>query len=73
MPRLPSYKTKKVVNKLESLGFVFVRQRGSHAFYRNLQTGKTTVVPIHAKEIGRGLLRKIINDCDISVEDFVNA
>jgi len=43
-------------NWLEKEGFVSVRQKGSHRFYRH-PDGRTTVVPIHAnRDISRGLL-----------------
>ena len=35
--------------------------------------GRSTVVPIHpAQEIGPGLLRKIIRDAGVSVDEFMN-
>ena len=62
-----------MIRKIEVLGFIAVRQKGSHRFYKNILTGNTTVIPIHSKEIGKGLLRKILRDCDLSVEEFVEA
>jgi predicted RNA binding protein YcfA (HicA-like mRNA interferase family) len=60
-----------VLKALESLGFVVVRQRGSHVFLRHAD-GRSTVVPIHSREdIGRGLLRKIIRDAQVEVEEFL--
>ncbi|MEE9236989.1 MAG: type II toxin-antitoxin system HicA family toxin [Thermoplasmata archaeon] len=48
-----------------------MRQKGSHVFLRH-PDGQRTVVPVHsAEEIGRGLLRKIIRDAKVSVEDFL--
>jgi hypothetical protein len=35
-------------------------QQGSHAFYRHPQTRRTTVVPVHSKELPRWLLKRII-------------
>jgi len=35
--------------------------------------GRTTVIPFHkGKDIGRGLLRTILNDIHISPQDFQN-
>ncbi len=74
MPKLQTYKSSEVARKLQNLGFVMIRHRkGSHAFYMNHVTKKTTVLPMHAGDIGRGLLRKIIRDCDIAIDDFIKA
>lgn len=36
--------------------------------------GRRTVVPVHAREtIGPGLLRKILNDADLTADDIENA
>lgn len=48
-----------------------LRQKGGHIFMRH-PDGRTTVVAYHKKEdIGRGLLRKIIRDAKMSVEEFM--
>ena len=60
----------KVCKAIEKLGFIQVRQKGSHIFYRH-PDGRTTVVPFHkGEDISKGLLVKIIRDCDISKEEF---
>ena len=55
---------------LESEGFVRARQKGSHRFYRHAEDGRTTVVPMHASDLDRTLIRKILKDIDMSAEDF---
>ena len=45
MPMTP----KEIVRLLEQNGFVFVSSSGSHRKYHNPTTGKTTIVPFHAK------------------------
>jgi predicted RNA binding protein YcfA (HicA-like mRNA interferase family) len=47
MPKPPVLKPKEVVAILERLGFVEVRQRGSHRQYRHAD-GRGTTVPFHA-------------------------
>jgi len=54
---------------LESIGFLLVRQRGSHRFYR-YSDGRTTVVPMHANDLDRSLIRKILTDIDISIDEY---
>ena len=55
---------------LRHLGFQLLRQRGSHAYYRH-PDGRITVLPVHrGEDIGRGLLRAILRDIEVSPEDF---
>ncbi|MDR2972989.1 MAG: type II toxin-antitoxin system HicA family toxin [Bacteroidales bacterium] len=54
---------------LEGMGFINTRQRGSHRFYRHID-GRTTVIPIHAADLDRTLIRKILKDIDMAVEEF---
>lgn len=47
-----------------------VRIHGSHHFPRDSE-GRTTVVPVHAGDtLGRGLLSKILRDCELDREQF---
>lgn len=74
MSRIGQLKAREVARALHKLGFIFIRQRGSHAFYQHPVTGKATVVPMHpGEDIGRGLLRAILKQADISIEDFTDA
>ncbi len=55
---------------LRHLGFSFVRQKGSHAYFRH-PDGRATVVPIHkGEDLGRGLIRAILRDIDLLPEEF---
>ncbi len=70
MTRLLRLKGKEIVRILERAGFQVIRTRGSHTFLRHPDE-RTTVVPIHAGEtIGPGLLRAILRDVEMSIEDF---
>ena len=54
---------RQVVRRLEALGAVKVRQKGSHARFQSACGRCNTTVPMHAGEdIGPGLLRKIEKD-----------
>lgn len=56
---------------LKLLNFELLRTKGSHHFYYNKETGKTTVVPVHNNEVlGIGILREIIKDIDISIDKY---
>lgn len=69
--RLPDVRSGQVVRVLEALGFLRIRQSGSHATYRH-PNGRWTIVSIHpGKTIPKGTLRKIIRDTGLTVDDFV--
>ena len=71
MSRLPTLSARKVCRILERLGFEPVRQRGSHVYYRHPDE-RATVIPVHpGEDLGRGLLRSILRDIEISREDFL--
>lgn len=70
MSRLPIVDPKTMEKVLLKLGFQRVRQKGSHVFYRH-SNGKYTTIPFHAKETCPShLIRKIIREAGISVEEF---
>ena len=70
MPRLPSLKARELIKVLHKLEFYEIRQKGSHRFFYRDKDNRATSVPIHTKDIGRGLLRKILNEINISPEEF---
>jgi len=52
------------------LGFVAVRQRGSHVFYRH-PDGRSTTLPHHpARDLARPLIREVLREIDLSPEEF---
>lgn len=65
------YPVRLVVAVLESKGFFFVSQTGSHAKYRKPGIPTLTViVPIHGKEIRYGTFRSILRQANLSEDDF---
>jgi predicted RNA binding protein YcfA (HicA-like mRNA interferase family) len=71
VPKLPVLKPRVVVSILGDLGFVEVRQRGSHKQFRHAD-GRMTTVPFHgSRDISPNLLRKIIEDIRLTPEDFL--
>ena len=71
MSNLPSLSGKKIIQFLKRQGFVPVRTKGSHVFLKH-PDGRVTTVPVHSNEtIGTGLLLKILKDCDIDKNTFV--
>jgi predicted RNA binding protein YcfA (HicA-like mRNA interferase family) len=71
MTRLPRLTGKEAVRALGRIGFQIIRTRGSHVFLRH-PDGRVTTVPVHSREtLGPGLLRSILRDVDLSVEDLL--
>jgi predicted RNA binding protein YcfA (HicA-like mRNA interferase family) len=71
MGKLPVLKSKEIVAILESLGFVNVRQRGSHKQFRH-PDGRCTTVPFHGgRDISPILLRQIAKDIGLTVEEMI--
>lgn len=72
MSKILPISAKKVIKALESLGFTRIRQKGSHLFMQH-PDGRTTIVPIHSgKDLGKGILRKIINDAKITRDEWID-
>jgi predicted RNA binding protein YcfA (HicA-like mRNA interferase family) len=72
MPNLRRVSGQEAIRALERLGFVQVRQRGSHVMLKK-QTREGDigcVVPLH-RELAIGTLRGIIKQAKITVEEFV--
>lgn len=71
MARLPQLKPRQVIAALDRLGFVEVRQRGSHKQFKHAD-GRVTTVPDHrGRDIAPGLLRKILDDIRVTPEEFL--
>jgi len=71
MGDVPVLKPREAAGILERLGFVEVRQRGSHRQYRHAD-GRATTLPFHpGRDISPTLLRVIARDIGMDVRDFV--
>ena len=70
MTRLPRITGRQLIARLKRQGFEVVRVRGSHDLLKR-PDGRTTVVPVHSKEIiGPGLLLKILRDTELNRSDL---
>ncbi len=70
MPELPRISGKEAIKIFGKLGFIEVRQKGSHVVLRRGDKG--CVIPRH-KELALGTLRSAIRQAGITVETFVAA
>ncbi len=68
--KYPVLKAREVIAILETLGFVEVRQRGSHKQYRHAD-GRCTTVPVHSgRDISPILVRQIAKDIELTLDEF---
>jgi predicted RNA binding protein YcfA (HicA-like mRNA interferase family) len=81
MPKLPRVSSKETIKALERLGFVQIRQKGSHVVLKktiatqendgnDLEIG--CVVPVQKKNLAIGTLKNILNQAGISVVEFID-
>ncbi len=61
MPMTP----KDMVRLLEQNGFAYISSNGSHRKYRNPATGKTVIVPFHAKDLKPGTEKNILKQAGL--------
>jgi predicted RNA binding protein YcfA (HicA-like mRNA interferase family) len=67
--KLPVISGDECIKALQKLGYQIARIRGSHAW---LVCHERSPVPVPKhKELGRGVLRKIIRTVDITVDEFI--
>jgi predicted RNA binding protein YcfA (HicA-like mRNA interferase family) len=82
MPKLPRTKAADVIAALERLGFVQVRQKGSHIILKKrieieidgiaVTREVGCVVPLHRKDIAVGTLSNILRQADVSVDELLD-
>lgn len=60
-----NFTPRKLVKLLSQNGFVFVRQNGSHALFKNFENNRKVTVPIHARDIPKGTVFAILKDAGI--------
>ncbi|MGK7886401.1 MAG: type II toxin-antitoxin system HicA family toxin [Crocosphaera sp.] len=79
MPKLPRVSSQKTVKTLEKLGFVQIRQKGSHLILKKQlksEEGKIIeagcVIPLQRKTLAVGTLKNILNQAGVTIEEFLD-
>ncbi len=70
---LKIYSSRHIIKVLQSKGFVYIGQKGSHVKFR--KSGKlslTVIVPANRKEIPFGTFKSILRQSNLTKEDFKN-
>ena len=70
MVKLITISGRKFCKILEKLGFQRTYGKGSHIRFRH-PDGRRTVVPVHGdEELGKGLLREILNQIKLTKQEY---
>ena len=71
MPKLVPVSPRVIIKILTKLGFEEVRIRGSHHFFIHPSSKKSTTVAVHGNEVlGIGILKQILRDIDLPVNEY---
>jgi predicted RNA binding protein YcfA (HicA-like mRNA interferase family) len=68
--RLPAVKPQELIRVLERRGWQLTRTRGSHYVFKHPEFANRIVVPVHGRELKRGILTAIIKDTGISRDEL---
>ncbi len=68
---MASFKAKEVVKILQKLGYIQKRQTGSHLIMYNPALKRIIPVPMHTKELKKGLVKGIIKQAQSTEKIFL--
>lgn len=68
MPKLPVIRPKEALRVLAKLGFVVVRQKGSHVQLK--KANLLVTVPVHSRDLNPETLKSILRQAKLSIEEF---
>ena len=70
--KLPILKAKEVIRALERGGFFIHHQTGSHVQMKHHEKPELRItIPRHSKDLPKPIIRSIIRQADLSIEDFL--
>lgn len=68
---MASFKPREIIKILQKLGFINKRQSGSHVIMFSPVSKTTIPVPLHKKDVKRGLLLGIIKQANSTEKEFI--
>ena len=69
--KIPRIAARKAIKVLEKMGFILIRQSGSHKIYKS-KDGKRITIPCHAgKVLHPKIVKRILEDTNLMVEEFI--
>ncbi len=70
MSRFPLTDARSLERILLKMGFSFIRQKGSHKFYRH-PDGRYTTIPFHgSSDLKRSLILDILKQAELSSDEY---
>jgi predicted RNA binding protein YcfA (HicA-like mRNA interferase family) len=72
MTRIPRITSKALVKAINKMGFEFQRQSGSHKIYKNSHGIRITVPDHSGKIIHPKIIKTILHDTGITVDEFIS-
>lgn len=70
-PAATGRSSRQLIRVLEKEGWRLARTTGSHHLFRHADNPHVLSVPVHARDMKRGLLSDLIDDAGISRDDFL--
>ena len=71
MAQLPVLKPKAILRALQRAGFYIHHQRGSHArLLHKTRSELRVTLPIHTKDVPQPTLKRILQQADLTLEEF---
>ena len=71
MSIIPILTARQILLLLLKAGFKIIGQKGSHIRLEHPITGKQTTVAMHARDLSRSLITRILKQAGISVQEFL--
>jgi predicted RNA binding protein YcfA (HicA-like mRNA interferase family) len=71
MPHLPVCTPSAVIRVLNRAGFALDHSTGSHRYFRHPTRTGIVTVPFHRKDLKRGTLKSILEQAELSTEEFI--
>ncbi len=68
---MPSFKAREIVKILQKLGYIQKRQTGSHLMMYHPKSKRIIPVPMHTRELKKGLVKGIIKQAESSEKEFI--
>lgn len=68
MSRTPALTPEEIIRLLKKHGFELLRTKGSHQIFKNMASGRMTVVPMHKKDLPKGTMLAILKQAGIDKE-----
>jgi predicted RNA binding protein YcfA (HicA-like mRNA interferase family) len=71
-PALPVVKARACLHALERAGFYIRHSTGSHArLFHRVKSGLRVTIPMHNKDLPPPVLKSILRQADLTVEEFL--